>query len=343
MDISKSNVRRSRTRELHQPVYILSGAGIVGKKEGEGPFGKQFDQVIKDGLLGQADWETAESELQRKALATAMVKAEIFAVDIDCMFAGDLLSQSTASSFGLVEFAIPHYGIYGACSNCGESLALGSIMVSAGYAKIVAAVTSSHFASAEKEFRYPLAYGSQRPLSSTWTVTGSGAFLLGSEKREACLGKITAITMGEMVDPGIKDFQNMGVCMAPAAALTILSAIKELPYGLEGFDKIITGDLGSVGSNALYDLLRKEGVEIEEKHLDCGLLIYDRNSQDVHAGGSGCGCSATMLSAFILNEIKRGIWKRVLFAPTGALLSKVRSQEGMSIPGISHGVVIESL
>lgn len=334
---------RKRTITLQAPVYVEESASIVGPKEGTSHFSEGFDHVAKDAFLGKDSWEEAESELQTQALTMLMEKAEIKEEDIDCIFAGDLLSQTTASSYSLNAFHIPGYNIYGACSNCGATLAIGSIFVASGYVKRVAAMTSSHFGSAEKEFRFPLGYGTQRPLSATWTVTGCGAFLLTDHvkkgKRQAV--RISHVVMGEIVDAGLKDAQNMGGCMAPAAALTIASALRELPYSIDAYDQIFTGDLGEVGVMALYDLLGAEGFDIMEKHSDCGLLIYDRKKEDVHAGGSGCGCSATILSAYVLPKLWSGEWKRVLFVPTGALLSKTRSEENMTIPSIAHGIVLE--
>lgn len=347
MELSKTQNKRKRCIKINAPVYVENSASVVGPKEGTSYFAEGFDLVCKDPFLEMDSWEAAESELQRKTLAILMDKSKLMEEEIDCIFSGDLLSQTTASSYGLVSFGIPNYGIYGACSNCGATLALGAVLLSGGYADKVVAITSSHFGSAEKEFRFPLGYGAQRPLSSTWTVTGCGAFLLTTGKetaennmqeRSVC---ITYIVMGEIVDSGLKDAQNMGGCMAPAAALTIGSALKELPYSLDEYDQIITGDLGEVGATALYDLLSLEGFDISDKHSDCGLLIYDREKEDVHAGGSGCGCSATILSAYVLPKLRSGEWKRVLFAPTGALLSKLRSEEGMTIPAIAHGVVLE--
>lgn len=357
MELSKTQYKRKRCIKLKTPVYVENSASVVGPKEGASYFAEGFDLVCKDPFLEMDSWEAAESELQRKTLAILMDKSRLVEEEIDCIFSGDLLSQTTASSYGLLSFGIPNYGIYGACSNCGATLALGAVLLSGGYADKVVAITSSHFGSAEKEFRFPLGYGAQRPLSATWTVTGCGAFLLTDGKKEGfcdvknpadsmeeeeCNVCITHIVMGEIVDSGLKDAQNMGGCMAPAAALTIGSALKELPYSLDEYDQIITGDLGEVGATALYDLLFLEGFDIAEKHSDCGLLIYDREKEDVHAGGSGCGCSATILAAYVLPKLRSGEWKRVLFAPTGALLSKLRSEEGMTIPAIAHGVVFES-
>lgn len=341
MELSKNQNDRKRCIKLHQPVYVENSASVVGPKEGTSYFAEGFDRICKDPFLGKDSWEEAESELQKEALDILLHKTKLKETDIDCIFSGDLLSQTTASSYGLLSFGIPNYGIYGACSNCGATLALGAVLLSAGYAKKVVAMTSSHFGSAEKEFRFPLGYGAQRPLSSTWTVTGCGAFLLSAEKPLDSHVQISHIVMGEIVDAGIKDAQNMGGAMAPAAALSIGSVLKELPYTVDDYDQIITGDLGEIGSNALYDLLSLEGYDVSTRHADCGLLIFDREKEDVHAGGSGCGCSAAMLSAYILGKIKSGEWKRVLFVPTGALLSKLRSEEGMTIPAIAHGVVLE--
>lgn len=342
MELSKTQNKRKRCIKITAPVYVSSSASVVGPKEGTSYFAEGFDLVCKDPFLEMGSWEAAESELQRKTLAILMDKSNVLEEEIDCIFSGDLLSQTTASSYGLLSFGIPNYGIYGACSNCGATLALGAVLLSGGYADKVVAMTSSHFGSAEKEFRFPLGYGAQRPLSSTWTVTGCGAFLLDANKKEDENVCITHIVMGEIVDSGLKDAQNMGGCMAPAAALTIGSALKELSFSLEEYDQIITGDLGEVGATALYDLLSLEGFDIADRHSDCGLLIYDREKEDVHAGGSGCGCSAAILAAYILPKLRSGEWKRVLFVPTGALLSKLRSEEGMTIPAIAHGVVLES-
>lgn len=341
MELSKNENTRKRCFALKEPVYVENSASVVGPKEGNSHFAEGFDEIDKDPFLGKDSWEEAESALQTRALQILLKKANLEETDIDCIFSGDLLSQTTASSYGLLPFGIPNYGIYGACSNCGATLALGAVLLSAGYARKVVAMTSSHFGSAEKEFRFPLGYGAQRPLSATWTVTGCGAFLLSTVPEECSNVKITHVAMGEIVDAGLKDAQNMGGCMAPAAALTIESALKELPYTVEDYDQIITGDLGEIGSIALYDLLSLKGFDIQKCHSDCGLLIYDREKEDVHAGGSGCGCSATILAAYVLKKLQAGEWKRVLFVPTGALFSKLRGEEGMSVPAIAHGVVLE--
>lgn len=326
---------------FENPVYIVNSASIVGKKEGEGPFGELFDMVGEDDLFGSNTWEEAESSLQKDAVYLAMGKAGVKPGDVRYLFAGDLLGQSIASSFGLSSYEIPLFGVYGACSTCGESLSLGSMAIAAGYAERAVCVTSSHFASAEKEFRFPLEYGNQRPLSATWTVTGSGAFVIGRDGGKAPRARITGITTGKIVDFGLKDSMNMGACMAPAAADTIEQHMKDFGASPHDYDRIITGDLGSVGQTVLLDLLRDRGYDISSMHMDCGIEIYDADKQDTHAGGSGCGCSAVTLSAYILKQLEEGKWKKVLFVPTGALLSKTSFNEGQSVPGIAHALVLE--
>ncbi len=327
--------------------FIISTASIVGKKEGEGPLQDYFDVVGSDDKFGEANWEAAESALQKEALTLAIGKMNRKAEDIRYLFAGDLLGQTIASSFGLKEFEIPLFGLYGACSTCGESLSLASMNVAAGYADCVAAVTSSHFASAEKQFRFPLEYANQRPKSSTWTVTGGGAFILATkEKMEQFkmkpLAKITGVTTGKIVDFGIKDSMNMGAAMAPAACDLIYQNFEDFGRKPEDYDKIVTGDLGTVGQEILIDLLQKKGYNIANVHEDCGMKIYDGEKQNTGAGGSGCGCSAVTFSAYYLKKIREGKIKRMLFVPTGALLSTVSFNEGQSVPGIAHGVVVES-
>ena len=331
---------------LERPVYILNSASVVGTKEGQGPLGLLFDKVGRDDMFGCKTWEEAESALQKEAVGLALEKAGLRPEDISYIFAGDLLGQSMATSFGISSYQIPLLGVYGACSTCGESLALGAMSIAGGFADKVACVPSSHFASAEKEFRFPLDYGSQRPLSATWTVTGSGAFVLSDEPEgggRKARARISAMTVGKVVDYGLKDSMNMGACMAPAAASTLEQHFTDFAGQPEEYDKIITGDLGKVGQRVLIDLLRKQGYDISEQHMDCGLEIYDAASQDTHAGGSGCGCSAVTLSAYILKQLEEGNWKKVLFIPTGALLSKTSFNEGMSVPGIAHALVIETI
>ncbi len=348
--LGKASVR------LEEPVYIIASASIVGTKEGEGPLGLLFDMVGSDDMFGCNSWEEAESSLQKDAVYLALEKAGLKAESISFIFAGDLLGQSIATSFGISTYGIPLLGVYGACSTCGESMTLGAMSIAGGFADKVVCVTSSHFASAEKEFRFPLEYGNQRPLSASWTVTGSGAFVLSSkpdgivESGENCACKsgkgkararIMGMTVGKIVDFGLKDSMNMGACMAPAAASTLEQHFSDWNSQPSDYDKIITGDLGSVGQRVLIDLMRDKGYDIADRHMDCGIEIFDADAQDTHAGGSGCGCSAVTLSAYILKQLEDGNWKKVLFMPTGALLSKTSFNEGQSVPGIAHALVIE--
>ncbi|MEE1248333.1 MAG: stage V sporulation protein AD [Lachnospiraceae bacterium] len=321
------------------PPYILSSASVVGKKEGEGPLGAKFDMICDDDKFGSDTWEEAESTLQKEAASLAMGKAKLENKDIRYIFAGDLLGQTIATSFGLMDYQIPLFGLYGACSTAGESMALGAMCVAAGYAKRVLTVTSSHFASAEKQFRYPLEYANQRPMSATWTVTGSGAFVLGQEKAGV---KICGLTPGRIVDYGVRDSMNMGAAMAPAACDTIYHHFEDFDRKPSDYDKIITGDLGSVGQEILIKLLKDKGYDISSVHTDCGIEIFDSEKQGTDSGGSGCGCSAVTLSAHFLPKLMNGEWKRVLFVPTGALLSTVSFNEGQNVPGIAHAVILEA-
>jgi len=318
--------------------YIISSGNVVGKKEGEGPLGSLFDLIEEENLFGQNTWEEAESEMQKEACLMALGKAKVKPEDVRYLFGGDLLRQGIATSMGLEELHIPLFGLYGACSTSGEALALSSMSVAAGYGEHILAVTSSHFGSAEKEFRFPLAYANQRPLCSQWTVTGSGAFLVGTQKSHV---KVAGVTVGKIVDYGLKDSQNMGACMAPAACDTILQHLSDFKRKPEDYDRIFTGDLGYVGQSILFDLMRKKGEDIKPNHVDCGMIIFDQQTQNTNAGGSGCGCAAVTLSAYILPRVASGEWKRVLFVPTGALMSTVSYNEGQSVPGIAHGIVLE--
>lgn len=323
---------------FEEPVYIASGASLVGEKEKEGPLGDFFDHVLTDPMCGAESWEAGESRMQLEVARMAIRKANLQKEQIRMIFAGDLLAQSIASSFGLVELNRPIYGLFGACSTMGEALSLGAMAIAGGYADWVLSLTSSHFGSAEKEFRFPLAYGNQRPLSASWTVTGSGACVLGKKKTKV---RITGVTTGKIVDYGLKDSQNMGACMAPAACDTIYQNLVDFNRRPEDYDHIITGDLGKIGQEILFELLRQKGYDITERHLDCGIMIFDEATQDTGAGGSGCGCAAAVLASYLLPKIKNGEWKRILFLPTGALMSKVSFQEGQSVPGIAQAVVIE--
>jgi stage V sporulation protein AD len=328
--------------------FILESASVVGTREGEGPLGGLFDVVGEDDKFGADNWEGAESSMQKDALTLALGKAGVAAGDVRYLFAGDLLGQTISTSFGLKSFEIPLFGVYGACSTCGETLALASMTVAAGYADCAATVTSSHFASAEKQFRFPLEYANQRPVCATWTTTGSGAFVLVSrekaqrEKRSpmAC---IRGVTTGKIVDYGIRDSMNMGAAMAPAACELIATHLADFDRQPSDYDKIITGDLGTVGQTILIQLLKEKGYDISAVHEDCGIKIYDGDTQGTGSGGSGCGCSAVTLSAHYLPQLQNGKLNRVLFVPTGALLSPVSFNEGQTIPGIAHGIVLEHI
>ena len=323
---------------FENPVYIMSAACMVGPKEGEGPLKDTFDVVVEDATFGKDSWEEGESEMMKQTSLLALRKAKIKTEDVRYMFAGDLLGQLIATTFGVKDFEIPLFGLYGACSTMGEALSLGAMTVHAGYADTVLASASSHFGGAEKQFRFPLEYGNQRPMSSTWTVTGCGAFVLSKEYGDTM---ITGITTGKVVDYGVKDSLNMGACMAPAAADVIFQHLKDYGRQPEDYDRIVTGDLGSVGKEILCKLLLDQGYDISNVHMDCGMEIYDDPEQDTHAGGSGCGCSAVTLAGKLLQEMRDGLIQRILFVPTGALLSTVSYNEGKSVPGIAHAVVIE--
>ncbi|MCI6533506.1 stage V sporulation protein AD [Bariatricus sp. SGI.161] len=323
---------------FEQSPFLITSASVVGKKEGEGPLGNMFDLIETEDLFGEDNWESAESAMQKEACLLALEKAQLLPEDIRYLFGGDLLRQGVATSMGVEELEIPVFGLFGACSTSGEALALASMSVAAGYGEYMMAVTSSHFASAEKEFRFPLGYASQRPLSAQWTVTGSGAFIVGKRRSHV---RITGVTIGKIIDYGLKDSQNMGACMAPAACDTIIRNLEDFERTPEDYSRIITGDLGYVGQSILFDLMRGKGYDIKANHMDCGMTIFNQQLQDTHAGGSGCGCAATTLSAYILPKIEKGEWKRVLFVPTGALMSTVSYNEGASVPGIAHGIVLE--
>ena len=334
----KSQLKGAQSICFRESPYLISSGSVAGSKEAEGPLGKLFDMTSQDDLFGAKTWEEAESNMQKEACVLTLGKAHVKPEEVRFLFGGDLLRQGIATSMGIESFQIPMFGLYGACSTSGEALALGSMCVAAGYGDYMLAVTSSHFGSAEKEFRLPLGYASQRPPSAHWTVTGSGAFLVGTEKSHV---RITGVTVGKIVDYGLKDSQNMGACMAPAAMDTIMQNFRDFGRDAEEYDRIITGDLGYVGQDILFDLLREKGYDIRTKHMDCGITIFDQKTQDTHAGGSGCGCAAVTLSSYILPKLRKGEWKRVLFVPTGALMSTVSFNEGASVPGIAHGIVLE--
>ena len=322
-----------RTIIFENKPRIISYGSVVGKKEHEGPLSNEFDAYTTDSFFGEKSFEKAESKLQKTAVQTALDKAGLTPDDIDNIFAGDLLNQCIGSSFGLRSFGIPFIGLYGACSTMALSAGLAAVFIDSGAAKKTISVTSSHFCSAERQYRFPLNYGSQRTPTAQWTVTGSGALILGKDGGDIY---ISSVTFGEIEDLNIKDANNMGAAMAPAAVGTLLNFFKDTETKPENYDIIFTGDLGYVGTNLLYELLEREGIDIRCRHSDCGTLIFDREKQDVHAGGSGCGCSASVLCSYIMHRLEKGDFGNILFMSTGALMSPTSSFQGESIPGIAH-------
>lgn len=319
------------------PPSILGAASIVGKMEGDGPLAKYFDQVNPDTKFGMETWEQAESQMQTLALETAMKKAIVSPAQIDMLFAGDLLNQCIGTSFAARGTDIPFYGLYGACSTMAESISLASMAVEGGYADYAAAVTSSHFASAERQYRLPLEYGGQRTPTAQWTVTGSGAVILGPNDQPPF---VEGFTTGKIVDLGIADANNMGAAMAPAFVDTVLAHFEDTGRSPRDYDLIVSGDLGKTGMELAGDLFRREGIDLGKTYQDCGTMIFDLNQQDVHAGGSGCGCSAVVLCGYILSKLQTKKYRRVLFCGTGALMSPTSTQQGESIPAICHAVAI---
>lgn len=321
------------TVALNNRPTIQGHAAVVGKREGEGPLAQYFDNIFEDTTLGEKTWEKAESALQREAFTRALNHAQYAAADIHYLFCGDLLNQCTASTFGLREFQVPLFGQFGACSTMAQTLAMASVFVDSGAADLCAAVTSSHFCTAERQFRLPLEYGGQRPPAAQWTATAAGAAIVGMGGRGA---HVAAVCGGRMMDLGVTDANNMGAAMAPAAADTLVHFFTDTHTRPEDYDLVVTGDLSQVGSNLLHTLLQREGISLGSRHMDCGLMLYDRTRQDVHAGGSGCGCSAAVLCGYLLGKMERSELHSVLFIGTGALMSPTTSQQGESIPGIAH-------
>ena len=322
---------------------ILAASSAVGKKEKEGPLGDLFDFSDPTDRFGQKTWERSESEMQRIVFSGAAGKLGIGEEDIDAVFAGDLLNQCVGSAYGLLQFDIPYFGLYGACSTCAEGLTLAAMTVSAGLYRRAASVTSSHNASAERQYRNPLEYGGQRPPTAQWTVTGAGAFIVGKACGDAS-ALIADVMPGVVVEKGIKDAANMGAAMAPAAADTVLRYLDENGKKPADFDLIVTGDLGFEGNSILHDLLAVAGAETARTGLltDCGMMIFDRERQDVHSGGSGCGCSAAVLAAYLLPRLKSGMLKNILFIGTGAMMSPSSTKQGEAIPAVAHLVHLTS-
>ena len=323
---------------LPEPPTIAAWSSVAGKKEAEGPLGHCFDHTDTDSYFGQKTWEKAESQLQKLALELLLQKAALQPKNIDLVCSGDLLNQCISSSFSLRNTGLPALGLYGACSTMAESLLVSSMAVGGGFAQRAVAMTSSHFASSERQYRFPLGYGGQRTPTAQWTVTGSGAALVTANGSGP---KIEAATVGIVVDKGIKDANNMGAAMAPAAHATITAHFSDTGRSPSSYDLIVTGDLGVLGSELLIELLRKDGIQLHN-HADCGAMLFDLQNQDVHCGGSGCGCCASVLTGHLLNSMKAGKWNNILFCPTGALHSPISAFQGESIPGICHAIAIST-
>ena len=329
----------AQTLRFSRPPRVESFANIGAKLEGQGPLADYFDELSEDSFFGEKTWEKGEARMQKRVLSRALEKATRRPEELDLIFAGDLLNQCIGTSFALREFGVPLCGVYGACSTMGESLALAAMSIDGGFARRAAAMTSSHFCTAERQYRMPVPYGSQRTPTAQWTATGSGCCLL------ACEGKgpyITHVTTGKIVDKGVIDANNMGAAMAPAAYDTLCALFRDTRTKPEDYDLIVTGDLGRLGHQIVSDFFARDGLPLGERYTDCGLLLYDIESQDMHCGGSGCGCSASVLCGYLLRGMREGKWNRIIFAPTGALLSPTTTFQGESIPGICHAVVFSN-
>ena len=329
----------ARTVRLEHPPAVLSFAAVGGHMEGKGPLREYFDELNEDHFWGQKTWEQGESTMQKHALSKALEKATLHESDIDYVFAGDLLNQCIGSSFSLRESNIPFFGLYGACSTMGESLALAAMMVDGGFARYTAALTSSHFCTAERQYRMPVPYGSQRTPTAQWTATAAGCCILAPDGEGPF---VTHLTVGRIVDKGVTDPNNMGAAMAPAAVDSLATLFHDTGTKPEDYDLIVTGDLGKLGHGIVVDLLSREGFDMTKNYNDCGLLLFDLEEQDMHCGGSGCGCSASVLNGYLLRGMREKKWNRLIFAPTGALLSPTSSFQGESVPGICHAVVLSN-
>jgi len=329
------------TIELRRRPRLCMGAAIAGKKEGEGPLGQAYDRIIEDDLFGEESWEKAECRFFYTAADTCIRKAGLTNQQVDVMLGGDLLNQITSASMAARELKIPFLGLYGACSTMAESLCIGAMLVDAGHVRTALCAASSHFCTAERQYRFPLEYGNQRTPTAQWTVTGSGASLLSCDEHIPAIAHCTHVTIGRVTDLGVADANNMGAAMAPAAADTLVRHFVDTGRSPADYDLIVTGDLGRVGHDILMELMQERGMPlIFERYMDCGLQVFSPE-QDVHAGGSGCGCSAIVLNSHILARLRAGEARRVLFMATGALMSTTTSQQGETIPGIAHAIVLE--
>ena len=333
----KNKVGKQTLHFRNQP-EILGTGSVVGVKEGKGPLGECFDVVLEEDMYGEKTWEKAETKMLKEAILLSMKKAGKTEEQIDAILSGDLLNQLMSASFSARDLQIPFLGLYGACSTMTESMIVGAVLVDGGYADHVVAAASSHYCTAERQFRMPLEHGNQRPPSAHWTVTGSGSVVIGkTDNPYICC---TYGTIGKIVDPGITDTHQMGAAMAPAALDTVITHFTDTGRPLDYYDMILTGDLGHIGKDILLDMMKKQGMDIEKFYNDCGVLVYDKE-QDAHSGGSGCGCSAVTFSGYIFDKLIKGQLKRILLISTGALMTTTSSQQGNSIPGIAHAIAVE--
>ena len=335
--MNATNKRGKQSFSLPSHPVITAWASVAGKKESEGPLAKFFDKTSQDTYFGQKTWEQAEKRLQQLALEQLAQKAGMHMGAFSLVYSGDLLNQCIGSSFSLNRTGIPHLGLYGACSTMAESLLLAAMTVDGRYSDQVVAMTSSHFASSERQYRFPLGYGGQRTPTAQWTVTGAGAALV---RPDGDGPYIDSCTIGTVTELGIQDANNMGAAMAPAAYETIRAHFSDMNRTCDDFDRIITGDLGKLGKELVLEMARRDGLNLGGKLMDCGCMVFDLDRQDVHAGGSGCGCSAITLCSYLLDQLQSGSWKRILFCGTGALLSPTSTQQGLPIPGTCNAVSI---
>lgn len=329
----------AQTVALSKPPSVAGFACIGGKLESEGPLKDEFDELSTDSFFGEKTWEKAESVMQRRAFECALSKAGMRPESLDYLLAGDLLNQCIGTSFCVRDFAVPFYGLYGACSTMGESLSLAAMLIDGGFARTAAAMTSSHFCTAERQYRMPVPYGNQRTPTAQWTATAAGCCILAQDGSGPY---ITHVTCGKVIDKGITDANNMGAAMAPAAYDTLRTFFEDTKTKPADYDLVLTGDLGYLGHQILVDFLARDGIDLRQNGGDCGLLLYDREKQDMHAGGSGCGCAAAVLNGYLLRGMRAGKWKRIVLAPTGALLSPTSSMQGESIPSVCHAVCISA-
>ena len=329
----------SQTVKISNPVFISNTYSIVGPKESEGPISKYFDNTVQDPFYGESTWEKAESKLIKSSISGCIAKSKISMQDIQYVLAGDLLNQCTSSCFAIRETNIPFVGLFGACSTIVEAMCLGSMLIDGCFANNILCATSSHFCSAEKQFRFPLELGNQRPPSAQWTVTGSACTMLTN----SILGpKITHTTIGKIVDMGITDANNMGAAMAPAAANTIKAHLEDTGRDPSYYDLIVTGDLGHIGRDIVCDILKADNIDVKNNYNDCGIIMFDREKQDTHAGGSGCACIGTTFAGYLYNQLQSKKLKKILLVGTGALMNSTTCQQKESIPGIAHAIAIEN-